>query len=298
MSALVIAFEECAQDAAELAGQLDLACQMVETRCFPDGESLVRVPESADTVLLYRSLDDPNAKLVEILLAASALRDGGARQVMLVAPYLAYMRQDVAFHPGEAVSQRVIGGLIARHFDGLVTIDPHLHRIAALGEAVPGIPALALSAAPVLSSAIDVAGRPVLIGPDSESRPWVEAIASPLGLEALVGEKVRRGDRDVEIGIAGIEKVDGRPAILVDDVISSGMTMIAATRLALEAGASRVEALATHCLAGEHDLFRMKEAGIERIRTTRTVAGRTACLSVAGLLGDAIRMEGWVGRRV
>lgn len=70
----------------------------------------MRVPAAAPVVILHRSLDDPDAKLVELLLAASAARELGARRVVLVAPYLAYMRQDQAFRAGEAVSQRVIGG--------------------------------------------------------------------------------------------------------------------------------------------------------------------------------------------
>jgi len=293
MTACVIGFPECRKQASALADQLGGAFDEVELHRFPDGESLVRVPATAGTVLLYRSLDDPNAKLVELLLAASALRENGAQQVVLVAPYLAYMRQDIAFQPGEAVSQRVIGGLIAQRFDGLVTVDPHLHRIARLDEAVPGIPALALSAAPVLASAITDGEHPLLVGPDGESRQWVEAIAEPLRLEVLLGEKQRRGDRDVEIAIAGIEQAKGRPAVLVDDVISSGETLIVAARLLADAGASRVEALATHCLADAGVLARMKAAGIVRVRSTETAPGPTACLPIVALLAEAIRKQGW-----
>jgi ribose-phosphate pyrophosphokinase len=293
MTACVAGFPECRKQASALAEELGGAFQEVELHRFPDGESLVRVRESAGAVLLYRSLDDPNAKLVELLLAASALRENGAQEIVLVAPYLAYMRQDIAFHPGEAVSQRVIAGLIAQHFDGLVTVDPHLHRIARLDEAVTGIPALALSAAPVLASAIAAGERPLLVGPDGESRQWVEAIAEPLGLDVLLGEKQRHGDRKVEIAIAGIEQADGRPAVLVDDVISSGETLIEAARLLADAGALRVEALATHCLADEAVLARMKAAGIARVRSTETVPGPSACLPIAALLAGAIRDQGW-----
>ena len=295
MTATLLTFAECRTPARALAAELDIPCDEVSLHRFPDGESLVRVPASGETALLYRSLDDPNAKLVELILAAAALRDNGVRKVMLVAPYLAYMRQDMAFHPGEAVSQRVIGQLISDHFDGLVTIDPHLHRIARLSEAVPRIPAISLSAAPVLSAAIAPDDRPVLVGPDSESRQWVDAIAAPLGLDVLLGEKVRHGDRQVEVAISGIEKAAGKRAVLVDDVISSGQTLIAAARQLLDAGATRVEALATHCLASAEDLARMEAAGIARIRTAQTVNGSTACIPVAALLAEAIRTEGWIG---
>lgn len=294
MSTAIFAFGECAASAGKLADELGIACHQISVHRFPDGESMVRAPRSARMALLYRSLDNPNAKLVELILAAAALRDMGAASVILVAPYLAYMRQDMAFHEGEAVSQRVIGHLIASHFDGLVTIDPHLHRISRLDEAVPGIPALALSAAPALSAALGEDDAPVLVGPDSESRQWVEAIAAPRSLAVLVGEKQRKGDRDVELVIPDATVVQGRPAVLVDDVISSGRTLIAAARLLREAGATCVEALATHCLASADDIALMTKAGIERIRSTETVEGQTACIPVASILARAIREQGWI----
>src|SRR5690606_13581796 len=183
MSVAVLGFADSAEPAARLAGALGVPCHEVSVHRFPDGESLVRVPEAPETALLYRSLDRPNAKIVELLLAASALRDGGTLRLVLVAPYLAYMRQGSAFRPGEAVSQRVIGGLLAQHCDALITLDPHLHRVASLAEVMPGIEAVSVSAAPVLAAALDGMADPLLVGPDEESRQWVEAIARPRGLE-------------------------------------------------------------------------------------------------------------------
>lgn len=295
MTVAIFAFKEGLSAAKALATDLGFPCSCVEVRQFPDGESLVRVDCPPDTAILYRSLDRPNAKLVEILLAASALRDAGARTVLLVSPYLAYMRQDAAFHPGEAVSQRVIGRLIADHFDGLVTVDPHLHRTASLEEAVPGIPALAVSAAPALVEALALSGgSPVLIGPDAESRPWVEAIAGSLGLDILIGEKHRLGDRQVSLVIPGIETVAGRVAVLVDDVISSGTTLIAAARLLHEANARSVEAIATHGLASKVDIARIHTAGVVRIRTTDTIDSPTACIRIASVLASALRSAAWL----
>jgi len=291
---VIFAFPECLEPAARLADAMKRAMAPLELHHFPDGETLLRAAPAPEVSILYRSLDRPNAKIFELLLAASALRDGGARQVVLVAPYLAYMRQDKAFHPGEAVSQKVLGELIAGHFDGLITIDPHLHRIASLADMVPGIPALALSAASVLAAAIATDGAPVLVGPDSESRQWVESIAAPAALDILVGEKRRLGDRSVEMAIPGIETVKGRPVVLVDDVVSSGVTLVEAARLALGAGASRVEAAVTHCLAGAEDIAAMREAGISRLIATDTVPGPQASAHVAGLIADALDRSGLV----
>lgn len=297
MSAAIFAFPETTARAEALGRCCGVPVHPVTVRHFPDGESLVTAQaHGARTALLLRSLDDPNAKLVELLLASAALRDGGADRVILIAPYLAYMRQDMAFQPGQAVSQRVIGRLLAQWFDGVVTVDPHLHRIADLGEAIPGIPALALSAAPALVAAIrdELDPRTVLIGPDSESRPWVASIAAPLGLDMLVGEKVRHGDRAVTLEISGIERVAGRPAVLVDDVISSGATLIACAALLRAAGASRIAAVATHLLASPSDMARMTEAGIIRIRATDATTHAAATIPLAGVLADAIRAAGWL----
>ncbi len=294
MSVAVLGFADSAEPAARLAGALGVPCHEVSVHRFPDGESLVRVPEAPETALLYRSLDRPNAKIVELLLAASALRDGGTLRLVLVAPYLAYMRQDIAFRPGEAVSQRVIGGLLAQHCDALITLDPHLHRVASLAEVMPGIDAVSVSAAPVLAAALDGMANPLLVGPDEESRQWVEAIARPRGLEVLLGRKRRLGDCQVELAIDGIERAAGRTAVLVDDLVSSGGTIRAAAKLLHEAGAARIEVLATHCLAAEDDLAELSEAGISALRATDTVAGPASAVPVAGLLAGELRRLGWV----
>lgn len=294
MSVAVLGFADSAEPAARLAGALGVPCHEVSVHRFPDGESLVRVPEAPETALLYRSLDRPNAKIVELLLAASALRDGGTLRLVLVAPYLAYMRQDIAFRPGEAVSQRVIGGLLAQHCDALITLDPHLHRVASLAEVMPGIDAVSVSAAPVLAAALDGMADPLLVGPDEESRQWVEAIARPRGLEVLLGRKRRLGDCQVELAIDGIERAAGRTAVLVDDLVSSGGTIRAAAKLLHEAGAARIEVLATHCLAAEDDLAELSEAGISALRATDTVAGPASAVPVAGLLAGELRRLGWV----
>ena len=299
MSAAVFAFCDGDERARSLAEDLGIAAHRIEHRAFPDGESLVRVPAApavAETALLFRSLNDPNAKIVEILFAAAALRASGARRVMLVAPYLGYMRQDIAFHPGEAISQRVIGRLIAEHFDGLVTVDPHLHRIAALDEIVSDIPAIAVSAAPALAAALarDIEPETILIGPDRESAPWVERIAAPLGLEMIVAEKCRSGDRDVALRLPEAARVGGRAAVIIDDIVSSGSTLIACAALLRAAGALRVEAAATHCLSGPADLDRLHAGGIARLRTSDSVLGPVATIPLATVLGDAIRELGWL----
>ncbi len=294
MGALLYGFAESTDAAARLAKALDSGFSEVSVHRFPDGESLVRVDRPPAAAIVYRSLDNPNAKLVELLLAASALRQNGAQRVLLVAPYLCYMRQDIAFLPGQAISQRVIGKLLAEHFDGVLTVDPHLHRVHDLSEAMPGTDAVRITAAPALSAALGEGGDTVLVGPDGESRQWVEKIAAPLGCPVLVGTKQRSGDRQVAITFDGIELVAGRPVVLVDDVIASGVTLATAARQLRDAGATSIEAVATHCLASSHDLAALEDAGIARVRASDSVPGPVADIPLAGLLADAINARRWI----
>jgi ribose-phosphate pyrophosphokinase len=294
MACAVHGFPEAEAPARQLADQLGIAYRNVHLSHFPDGESLVEVQPAGTCALLYRSLDDPNAKLVEVLLAASALRDGGTNRLILVTPYLPYMRQDIAFASGQAVSQKVICGLLAQVFDAVLTVDPHLHRTASLAQVMAGTEAVSISAAALLARSLAPGNRLIVAGPDAESRQWVEAIAGPIGADMLIGEKRRIGDREVVVAFPNAKQVKGRPVVLVDDVISTGMTLAQAARELLAAGAASVEVLATHCLASAADLANMREAGIARIRSTDSVAGPTAAIPLAELLADAVRNRGWL----
>jgi ribose-phosphate pyrophosphokinase len=285
-------FEETAEPAQRLAGELGISASRIERHRFPDGESLVRIKAPCRTAIVYRSLDDPNGKLVELMLVASALRERGAERLYLVAPYLCYMRQDTAFHEGEAVSQKVVGGFLAGLFDGVVSVDPHLHRTRTLQEVFPGSKALALSATGLLANHLRRLGCPknaVIVGPDRESRQWVEAIAAPLDLEVLVGEKQRRGDRDVSIEIAGLEAVSGRAVFLADDVASTGRTLIEAAGLLKASGAASVSALVVHMLGGERLLRSLEEAGIGEVYSSDSLVHETNAIALAPLLAEGLR---------
>lgn len=284
-------FADCAEN---IADRLGTPCCDVVVHYFPDGESLVSAATSARCAIVYCSLDRPNTKLVNLVLAAAALRDQGVERLVLIAPYLCYMRQDTAFHPGEAVSQRVIGPWLGQIFDRIVTVDPHLHRTSDIAEALPGAEAQALSATPLLAELIrrdEGGGDIVLVGPDSESRQWVERIAGPLAAPALIGSKIRDGDRKVRIEIPNIEQVDGCIGYIVDDMVSSGVTLATCSKKLLEAGARRVEVVVVHALCSEDDLAMMRSAGIARLRSTDSVVHPTNAISLSSLLADALMSE-------
>ena len=277
---IVLAFPGCADAARRMAKLAGVDCADVDVHAFPDGESLVRLPERLPArTVLYVTLDHPNTKLVELLLAAGAASGLGASALTLVAPYLCYMRQDVAFRPGEAVSQRIVGELLSRHFDTVITVDPH---------AVPARRAVALTATAAMADwLIARGGEPVLIGPDAESAQWVSAIASRAGVDFGVATKQRLGDRDVRIELPETE-VGGRAVVLVDDVASTGQTLVETARRVREAGASSVSVLVTHALFVGDALQRLADAGVDDIVSTDSVPHESNAIELAGLLAGAL----------
>jgi len=286
----ILGFEEYATQGHALARSLNVPFECIHVHRFPDGEALVRLPESrlSGRIVLCRSLHDPNHKLVELMLAARTARQLGAQQLDLVAPYLCYMRQDKAFHPGEAVSQRIIGAWLADLFDGLVTVDPHLHRVHHLRDAVPVERPVTLHATgPMGQWIVDHFNDPLLVGPDAESEQWVRAIADPHGLEFIVGEKTRLGDAEVQIQLPEA-RVHGRPVVLVDDVASTGRTLEVAARLLAERGATEMAAVVTHALFIGDAMDRLHRAGITRIVSTDAIPHPTNAIPLASLLAEGI----------
>jgi ribose-phosphate pyrophosphokinase len=285
----VLAFPESIEPARKLADTIGGEFGVIDIHRFPDGESLVTLPTRiAKSVIFFRSLHDPNAKLVELLLAIESARSNGCKRVMLIAPYLCYMRQDIAFKPGQAISQRIIGELLSEWVDDLITIDPHLHRITHLNVALPYCNSVAATASIALGDFIrqrNIQG--LLVGPDAESAQWVEQVAQQAGLQCLVASKQRFGDRDVKVTLPDVN-VRGKQAILVDDVISSGKTMIETAQVLKEAGASGVSAICTHALFAPGALDDMRSAGIDPIWSTDSIPHSTNAVDLTGVLVEAL----------
>ncbi|PTU73732.1 ribose-phosphate diphosphokinase [Pseudomonas mangrovi] len=293
MHSLLLYFADESAPAQRLAETCGLPCAPIERHRFPDDELRLRLPLEGDglpaQLVLYRGLDHPNEKLVELLLVAGEARRLGAQRLILVTPYLAYMRQDIAFNPGEVVSQSIIGSFLAELFDAVITVDPHLHRIERLEQAIPGVEAITLSGAPVLAELI-ARERPdaLLLGPDAEAAQWVAAAAAGHGFASGVCSKLRRGDRQVEITLPERDFA-GRQVVLLDDVASSGRTLAQATLKLLAAGAASVDVAVTHALFAGDALQVLREAGVGCIWSTDCIAHPSNAIAMAPYLADALR---------
>jgi ribose-phosphate pyrophosphokinase len=287
---MILAFDDEAKFARALADAAADDLRTITRHRFPDGELKLTLPATLpERVVLLRTLDHPNEKLVELLLAARTAHALGARHLTLVAPYLAYMRQDMAFAPGEAVSQTIVGRFLADLFDAVITIDPHLHRTETLADACPAVSAIALSAAPLIGRFLKEQGlRPLLIGPDGESARWVAQAARVGGFDYAVARKMRHGDRQVEIELPVLD-LHGRHVVLVDDVSSTGRTFARAAQAIYAAGASRVDVAVSHALFVGDALDVLAAAGVREIWSTDSVAHPSNRIRLAPLIADALR---------
>lgn len=276
--------------ARALARELTCPVGSLAARKFPDGETYLRIEsECAErSVALVCTLDRPDEKMLPLLFAADALRELGAMRVGLVAPYLAYMRQDRRFQPGEAVTSRSFARIVSDHFDWLATIDPHLHRLHGLDE-IYSIPTRVVHATPALGEWVaENIERPLLIGPDSESAQWVADVAMRADAPYLVLEKRRHGDRDVEVSVPHIEQFRDRTVVIVDDIVSSARTMAAAVKHLRAAGMAPPVCLGVHAVFASDAQRALDDAGAGLVVTTDSIPHGSNRIPIAGVLAPAV----------
>ncbi|MGE0653019.1 MAG: ribose-phosphate pyrophosphokinase [Alphaproteobacteria bacterium] len=262
----------------------------MQNRRFPDEETYLRIATdvSGRDVVMVCSLDRPDAKFLPLVYAVNLARDLGARSVGLVAPYLSYMRQDRRFQPGEAVTSGYFAKILSREIDWLVTVDPHLHRRTSLAE-IYDIPTAVLHAAPLLSAWIGKEiERPLLVGPDGESEQWVAEVARDAGAPHVVLTKIRHGDRDVEISVPDVTRWHDRTPVLVDDIISTGRTMIETVGHLRKAGMQPSMCIAVHGIFAGSAYDDLIAAGAADIVTTNTVPHASNRIDVSQLLAGSI----------
>jgi ribose-phosphate pyrophosphokinase len=286
---ILLAFNDEAALAQRLAAALRCELVMIHSHSFPDGETRLRLPpQLPPRVLILRGLQQPNAKLTELLLTAAGARELGALHLSLICPYLAYMRQDMAFTPGEVVSQRHIGTLLAASFDAVVTVDPHLHRVATMDEVLPGRRGVAVSAASLLGGHVaqQVPGA-LLLAPDEEAGQWVRVAAQAHGLDHAVCHKTRHGDHDVEVSLPNAD-VRGRAVVLLDDVASTGRTLMAAARGALAQGAKSVDVAVTHALFVGDAMAVLQATGVRHVWSSDSVPHASNVVSIVPVVVAAL----------
>ena len=295
--------------ADRVAARLGLALAPAEERDFEDGEHRARPladPAGRHAVVIHSLHADAarsvNDKLCRLLFFCAALKDAGAASVTAVAPYLCYARSDRRTKPLEPVIHRYVAAAMeACGIDAVVTVD--VHNLAAF-ENAHRVPAHNAEAAPLLAQPFaTLEGDCVAVSPDAGGLKRVEAFR--VALEARLGRpvgtacmaKVREAGQVTGRLLSG--HVEGKAAVIVDDIISTGATLLHAVRACRDAGARRIFAAAAHGLftAGAGAL--VEESALERIVVLDTVppfrlpqaavARRLSVLDSTALVAAAIR---------
>lgn len=290
MIPVLLSFPDDRSLATAVSGRIGARMGRLEWRHFPDGESLIAIDEEVAgvDVVLFASLDNPDHEALPLRFAARTARELGARRVGLVAPYLAYMRQDARFHAGECISAKAFAEFLDESVDWLVTVDPHLHRIAELGD-VFRIPSTAVAAAPQLANWIrNEVARPILIGPDSESAQWVAEVALGAGVPYDVLRKNRLGDREVEVSLPDIERLRGYTPVLVDDIVSTGRTLIAALEHLHRLQLPPAVCVVIHAIFAGDAWEALQRAGAGRVVSTDSIAHPSNAISLAEPIAAAV----------
>ena len=275
----------------ELASSLQSPQGSLFVHQFPDGETYVRAetPCKDLDVVLTANLYQPNALLLPLSFCAQAVRVLGARRVILVSPYLPYMRQDARFKPGEVVTSRIFAKLLSEAVDGLVTVDPHLHRYTSLDD-LYSIPSSVQHAAPAIARWIRAnITNALIVGPDQESEQWVKEVAQMADAEFIVLSKTRHGDRNVSITVPPLDQWRGCTPVLVDDIISTARTMIETVEHLLHAGYAPPVCIGVHGVFAADAYKQLKDAGVADIVTCNTVPHSSNLIDLVEVLASGVR---------
>ncbi|MBA2654451.1 MAG: ribose-phosphate diphosphokinase [Gammaproteobacteria bacterium] len=254
-------------------------------RDFPDGETFIKINSDVQNrdVIVMTSLNYPNNKILPLLFFSRTVKELGAKKIGLIAPYLAYMRQDKNFSTGECISSRYFADLLSQNFDWLLTIDPHLHRYKYLDE-VYTTPTFTLHAKEKIVKWIQGnVKNPIIIGPDAESKQWVSSIADSANIPYLILQKIRRGDREVEVSIPQIHEFRFHTVVLIDDIISTGNTMIEAIKHLKKSEVKSVICIGIHALFAKNSYEALKQSGCSII-TCNTIDHNTNAIDLSSLI--------------
>lgn len=266
----------------EVAKRLGLEVLDLDLTVFPDGESKIRVKngiQRASVVVIQSTHPPVDRNLMQLLFIAHKLSELGA-EVYAFVPYLAYARQDKEFLKGEVVSIAVVARLMrAAGIKRLDTVD--IHSVNAL--AYFAFPAHSISAIPLLADYLksNVGLKdPVIVSPDAGGAARAEAFANLMRVEHMVLKKTRdRVTGEVSVEEAEIS-LEGRDAVIVDDIISTGGSIEKAATLLYKKGARKVYAACTHPLLVGDALERLVKAGVE-VLGTNTVPSKVSRVSIA-----------------
>ena len=271
-----------AQKLARKAG----GCSCVlESEIFPDSELRIRLPREVKTwdvyfvQSFYPDEKDVNDKFVEILFAAETAKELGAKTIYLIAPYLAYLREDIRFRKGEAVSAKILAKL-CKIFRKVYVVEPHLHRFRSFKEFFPNAQKISITEEVSLYIKKHI-GKCLLVGPDDESEQWVKPIAEKLNLEYVILEKHRLSPRKVK---TKGNTVSSDKVVVIDDIISTGDTLIQASKLIKT---KKLYFIGMHGLFSENALSKLTKLG--KVIVSNSIPSKVSEIDCSSALAREIK---------
>lgn len=284
------------KDLAKSIGKI-LAAEIidVELKVFPDGESKIRIngdPRGKFALMVQSTYSPVDSKLMEALFTIKKASSMGA-DVCAVIPYLAYARQDKEFVKGEAVSMESIASMFdSSGAKNLITVD--IHSETSLSYFT--IPAYNVSAVPLLANHFKSQKlvQPIVVSPDIGGSARAMEFAKIMGTESIALPKQRDRNTgkvsiDSSASAPGLAKVKNRDAILVDDMISTGSSIVKAAEVLRETGCNKVFVACTHALLLDDAFEKMRDAGVKDIVATNTVPSQVSKVDVAPAICDQVK---------
>lgn len=285
--------------ARRIAEHLGMPLGAIEIRRFADGEIYVQVQENvrgADVFVIQPTCPPVNENLMELLLMIDALKRASAWRITAVMPYYGYARQDRKDKPRVPISSKLVADMLqAAGVSRLLFMDLHADQIVGFFN----VPVDHLYAAPVFLSYIRSnldTSRLVMVSPDAGGVARTRALAKRAGCQIAIMDKRRERPNEAEV-LRVVGDVRGMDALVVDDIVDTGGTLLKAVQTLLENGARRVLACCTHAILSGSAVERIEQSPLERLIVTDTVpltpekarCSKIEVLSVAWLFAEAIR---------
>ncbi|MBT7849623.1 ribose-phosphate diphosphokinase [Candidatus Woesearchaeota archaeon] len=290
---IITSLKNSSKTANLIAKKLKCKCIETEIKTFPDGDIYLRYKseiKNKKLIIVESFQPNSNEALYNIVFAGKTAKDLGAKQIILVAPYLAFMRQDKRFNSGEAINAKIMSELINNSVDKIITVDPHLHRIRKMSD-IFKIKSKRLTANQAIGNFIEKNFKnEVIMGPDWESYQWADEIAKIAKTQSTCLEKTRHSYRDVDVKLVKEIPIKGKNVIIVDDIISTGNTMIKAAIKAKKLGAKSVSCVGIHGLFVENALKKMKKH-FNNIFTVNTIEHNTNKIDITDTLIKEIKKK-------
>jgi ribose-phosphate pyrophosphokinase len=283
--------------AKEITENLGIELGNAQIDSFSDGETRVKInqPVRGDDVFILQSTSfPPNQNYMELFITLDALRRASAGRITVVLPYFGYARQDRKDRPRVPITAKLIANLLtAAGADRVVTVDLHAHQIQGFFD----IPLDHIYAVNLFVERLkQVTDNPVVISPDAGAVKMALGFAKRLNCEIGIVDKRRMSDRET-LAAYVLGDIEGKDAILTDDIVATAGSLVSAAEALKKAGAKRVFAVATHGVLSGPALQRLETSGIETLFTTNTIEQppekinhpKIEVLSIANLLSEAIR---------